>query len=119
MDDHQRWTITCPRCEVTYDKSDDARHDCVADISELCKCAERGAIIHNEVSVTHFGDCEWLYHPMGGNLNSPQQAIDVLDAHIKKRYPKTNFTCPHCKKTSNNPHDRKENYCGNCHEWIS
>ena len=26
-----RWNMTCPHCQATYDKSDDARHDCSPD----------------------------------------------------------------------------------------
>jgi ribosomal protein L37E len=28
------------------------------------------------------------------------------------------FTCPRCGRTSYNPADVKEGYCGNCHDWT-
>lgn len=28
------------------------------------------------------------------------------------------FTCPHCGRTSYNPRDREERYCGACHWWT-
>lgn len=28
------------------------------------------------------------------------------------------FTCPLCGKTSYNPDDVREGYCGACHEWT-
>jgi hypothetical protein len=27
------------------------------------------------------------------------------------------FTCPDCHRTSYNPNDIRQRYCGNCHEW--
>jgi hypothetical protein len=30
----------------------------------------------------------------------------------------TSITCPLCGMTSYNPNDVRENYCGNCHNWI-
>jgi ribosomal protein L37E len=29
------------------------------------------------------------------------------------------ITCPVCGRTSYNPNDIKEGYCGNCHDWTS
>ena len=29
------------------------------------------------------------------------------------------ITCPKCLMTSHNPNDVREQFCGNCHEWIS
>jgi len=29
------------------------------------------------------------------------------------------FTCPRCFKTSHNPNDERERYCGNCHQFFS
>lgn len=29
------------------------------------------------------------------------------------------ITCPKCRKTSHNPNDITNNYCGNCHWWTS
>lgn len=28
------------------------------------------------------------------------------------------FTCPQCGRTSYNPNDLREGYCGNCHDWT-
>lgn len=28
------------------------------------------------------------------------------------------FQCPRCGMTSYNPNDKKEGYCGNCHDWT-
>lgn len=29
------------------------------------------------------------------------------------------ITCPRCKRTSYNPNDIREGYCGNCHDWTT
>jgi transposase len=29
------------------------------------------------------------------------------------------ITCPVCGKTSHNPNDVREGYCGYCHDWTS
>jgi ribosomal protein L37E len=29
------------------------------------------------------------------------------------------ITCPVCGRTSYNPNDIKEGYCGHCHDWTS
>lgn len=28
------------------------------------------------------------------------------------------FTCPRCRRTSRNPNDEREGYCGACHDWT-
>jgi hypothetical protein len=28
------------------------------------------------------------------------------------------FTCPRCGRTSHNPNDEREGYCGACHDWT-
>lgn len=28
------------------------------------------------------------------------------------------FTCPRCRRTSYNPNDVREGYCGACHDWT-
>lgn len=28
------------------------------------------------------------------------------------------FTCPRCERTSHNPNDEREGYCGSCHDWT-
>jgi hypothetical protein len=28
------------------------------------------------------------------------------------------FTCPRCGRTSQNPNDEREGYCGHCHQWT-
>jgi hypothetical protein len=30
----------------------------------------------------------------------------------------TSFTCPDCGRTSHNPQDMAEGYCGHCHWWT-
>lgn len=30
----------------------------------------------------------------------------------------TSFTCPRCSRTSWNPDDVREGYCGACHDWT-
>jgi hypothetical protein len=32
--------------------------------------------------------------------------------------PPASFTCPRCGRTSHNPNDAREGYCGACHEWT-
>jgi hypothetical protein len=33
--------------------------------------------------------------------------------------PETSFTCPRCGKTSHNPHDAENRYCGRCHLFVA
>jgi hypothetical protein len=33
--------------------------------------------------------------------------------------PPAPFTCPRCQRTSYNPNDAREGYCGACHDWTS
>lgn len=28
------------------------------------------------------------------------------------------YVCPRCGRTSHNPNDVREGYCGNCHDWT-
>jgi hypothetical protein len=32
--------------------------------------------------------------------------------------PPETFTCPRCHRTSWNPNDAREGYCGACHDWT-
>jgi len=32
---------------------------------------------------------------------------------------RTGFTCPRCSRTSHNPFDIEEGYCGHCHAWTA
>jgi len=32
--------------------------------------------------------------------------------------PPPTFTCPRCGRTSWNPNDVREGYCGGCHDWT-
>jgi hypothetical protein len=36
---------------------------------------------------------------------------------MKQRWP--SITCPECRRTSYNPNDIREGYCGFCHAWTS
>lgn len=31
--------------------------------------------------------------------------------------PRPSITCPKCGRTSHNPNDVRERYCGNCHQY--
>ncbi len=31
---------------------------------------------------------------------------------------KASYTCPRCGRTSHDPNDVRERYCGNCHDWT-
>lgn len=42
-----------------------------------------------------------------------QAAVDELGAGRPK------ITCPRCGRTSWNPNDVREGYCGACHDWTS
>jgi len=33
--------------------------------------------------------------------------------------PPPSITCPKCGRTSWNPNDIREGYCGNCHDWTT
>lgn len=41
-------------------------------------------------------------------------AVGVSDSELVTR-----ITCPRCGRTSSNPNDVREGYCGNCSDWTS
>lgn len=47
------------------------------------------------------------------------RAVDpeLADRMAEGTQPQT-FTCPKCKRTSHNPNDARERYCGACHEFF-
>ena len=45
--------------------------------------------------------------------------LDKLAAERKRRDDiRFSITCPRCGRTSYNPFDIAEGYCGNCHDWT-
>jgi ribosomal protein L37E len=42
----------------------------------------------------------------------------VLGALAKQQEIAPSFTCPRCGRTSYNPNDAREGYCGACHDWT-
>jgi ribosomal protein L37E len=42
--------------------------------------------------------------------------LDSMRRYIYKRDP--SITCPRCGRTSYNPNDIREGYCGHCHDWT-
>jgi len=49
-----------------------------------------------------------------------QEHIDfpLLGQVVGRSGDQTYFTCPRCQRTSYNPNDIAEGYCGNCHDWT-
>jgi hypothetical protein len=43
--------------------------------------------------------------PQGVTVAGPPEVVSI--------------TCPECGKTSYNPYDIREGYCGHCHNWTS
>jgi ribosomal protein S27AE len=41
-----------------------------------------------------------------------------VDLFPKEKPEDAGFTCPRCGMTSHNPTDKREGYCGNCHDWT-
>jgi hypothetical protein len=37
----------------------------------------------------------------------------------REKYRIPSITCPDCDRTSWNPDDVREGYCGNCHDWTT
>jgi ribosomal protein L37E len=53
----------------------------------------------------------------------PLTRWSVLWQHVERvanRYTRnaSRITCPRCGRTSYNPNDVREGYCGNCHDWT-
>lgn len=46
----------------------------------------------------------------------PVPWVDDPVAHVRPSPPKS-ITCPQCGRTSHNPNDVREKYCGNCHQY--
>ena len=36
----------------------------------------------------------------------------------ERKEPQPSITCPRCGRTSYNPNDVREGYCGHCHDWT-
>lgn len=67
-------------------------------------------------------------------MEEPPDFLDLLLAHERVRsrngdgmYARIRWsavmalpsiTCPRCGRTSRNPNDVREGYCGNCHDWT-
>lgn len=57
-------------------------------------------------------------------MEEPPDFLDLLLAHERERIRPAvtipSFTCPRpeCGRTSFNPNDVREGYCGNCHDWT-
>lgn len=46
------------------------------------------------------------------------EAPGELVQRLARREMGPSFTCPRCGRTSHNPHDLSEGYCGACHDWT-
>lgn len=48
-----------------------------------------------------------------------EDAVNTLMQFARETLdPSVSFTCPRCLRTSHNPNDRAEGYCGACHGWT-
>lgn len=56
-------------------------------------------------------------------LDLASEAVDRIDLDAAYQrvtgLPRASITCPECGRTSFNPNDVRERYCGNCHWWTS
>ena len=50
----------------------------------------------------------------GGNL-----LVCAHESHAADGTQARAITCPQCERTSYNPNDVREGYCGHCHDWTS
>lgn len=49
---------------------------------------------------------------------TPKLAMEQANEHqAKPGHAASTFTCPRCGKTSHNPNDVRESYCGSCHQF--
>jgi ribosomal protein S27AE len=56
--------------------------------------------------------------PEFDNVTDPDNWLPVyVDAEPEKLLPRS-ITCPRCGRTSYNPTDIDEGYCGACHDWT-
>jgi hypothetical protein len=56
----------------------------------------------------------------GGRVDGRQDEFPTAVRPVGEgRLKATSFTCPDCGRTSWNPLDVFEQYCGNCHEWFN
>lgn len=53
------------------------------------------------------------------DLSDRQLAVEAESRfyEMEKGEPRPSITCPTCNRTSHNPNDVNERYCGNCHNW--
>ncbi|MBN3946746.1 MAG: hypothetical protein HWQ38_09715 [Nostoc sp. NMS7] len=63
----------------------------------------------------------WAVDPARVSLLETIELIDAIATGIEviKARELPSITCPRCKKTSYNPGDILNKYCGNCHAWHS
>lgn len=47
-----------------------------------------------------------------GHQCEPQYSVGIA-------FPRPSFTCPQCHRTSHDPEDVIEGYCGHCHDWTT
>jgi len=43
----------------------------------------------------------------------------VHDPWVAVGVTETPFRCPRCGAVSHNPNDKREGYCGRCHDWTA
>lgn len=53
------------------------------------------------------GDWAMVEYPTWGQFGCPVAELTLAE-----------FTCPRCQRTSYNPNDLAEGYCGACHDWT-
>jgi hypothetical protein len=65
----------------------------------------------------HLGGTEQLVRTRPGSWEADH--IRALTGFADVAPEPDGFTCPRCGRTSHNPNDRAQGYCGACHDWTA
>ena len=71
--------------------------------------------------LAHLAGLHGLSLTVGSELHGVP-AVRALAAIHAAEHPEDalpSFTCPRCGRTSHNPDDKREGYCGACHDWTA
>lgn len=79
----------------------------------ICMLALLGGLLFSALA-------EVVYDAHCRGLDRLRQLEPVLQPSVlQPSVLQPSITCPRCGRTSYNPNDIREGYCGNCHDWTS
>lgn len=71
--------------------------------------------LHQRVELT---DPNWLREAIDSVDQTGFSSEGLRADELLARGPVPTFTCPHCERTSTNPQDIANRYCGHCHHFC-